>query len=352
MNFASDNTGIVHPSVMDALREANTGYAKPYGADEVTAQAVARIRDVFEAPDAAVFLTATGTSANSLILATMVNPYDTVFCSHVAHIDEDECNAPEFFTGGAKLTLAGHDHGIMSPEHLRAALESRGHMGVHGPQRGAISLTQATERGAVYTLDQLHALTVMAKDYNLPVHLDGARFTNALVTLGCTPAEMTWKAGIDAVSFGGTKNGLMGVEAAIFFDPAQAWQFELRRKRAAHLFSKNRYLAAQMVAYLDSDLWLDMALAANRAANRLKTGMEGAGAQIMTPCDANMFFARLPRAVHQKLLGAGAYYYVVDPVPVETGPAEDWLTARFVCDWNASDADTDHFLDLLTKAMA
>ncbi|GHG98837.1 threonine aldolase family protein [Pseudodonghicola xiamenensis] len=344
MFFASDNAGPVHPKVMEALAEANEGFAPGYGADAAMDRVRDRLRDLFEAPEAAVHLVTTGTAANSLALASLTAPYETVFCSPVAHIHEDECSAPEFFSGGAKLTLVpGGDK--MTPEALRSAIEREGNRGVHGPQRGPVSLTQATERGSVYDLAELRALSAVARDFGLKTHMDGARFTNALVTLGCTPAEMTWESGIDALSFGGTKNGLMGVEAVIFFDPARSWEFELRRKRGAHLLSKHRYLSAQMEAYLADDLWLEMATRANANCARLAEGLRGTEAELLNDPQANIIFAALPRRVHERLLEAGAMYYLQDG-PLEGRDGEEMLGCRLVCDWSISDALIDQFIEL------
>ena len=344
MFFASDNAGPVHPNVLEALTKANEGYAMGYGADALMDRVRERIRELFEAPEAAVYLVATGTAANSLALATLANPWDTIFCTPVAHIHEDECNAPEFYSGGAKLTLVGTGD-RMTPKTLRAAIEGEETRGVHGPQRGPVSITQVTERGSVHTLDELAALTAVAREYGLKTHLDGARFANALVALGCSPAEMTWKAGIDAVSFGGTKNGLMGAEAVVFFDPEHAWEFELRRKRGAHLFSKHRYLSAQMDAYLADGLWLEMAEQANDNCTRLATGLRDAGAEFLNLPQANMIFAALPRRVHQRLKAEGAMYYLQDG-PLETGDGGEMLGCRLVCDWSISSEQIDRFVEL------
>ncbi|QBF30895.1 low specificity L-threonine aldolase [Thalassococcus sp. S3] len=342
MFFASDNAGPVHPQVMQALVDANHGYAMPYGADPWMEEVRTRLRDIFEAPDAAIYLIATGTGANALALATLCDPFQTVFCSEVAHIHEDECNAPEFYTGGAKLTLIRSGDKI-TPEALEAAILKEGSRGVHGPQRGPVALTQVTERGSVYTVTELTALASIAKSYDLPVHLDGARFANALVTLNASPADMTWRAGVDAVSFGGTKNGLMGVEAVIFFDPSKAWEFELRRKRGAHLFSKHRYLSAQMAGYLKDDLWLTLARQANETCAYLADGLRAAGADFLYPPQANMIFASLSRAVHKRLHEAGAVYYLWSGELDGADPDEP-LTARFVCDWSLTRDEVDKFL--------
>lgn len=342
MFFASDNAGPAHPNVMQRVNAANSGHAMPYGDDPIMAEVRTRLRAVFEAPDAAVYLVATGTAANALALGCYCQPWQTVFCTDVSHIQEDECNAPEFYSGGAKLSLVpGGDK--MTPDALRARITTEGTRGVHGPQRGPVSITQVTERGRIYTLDEVQALTRVAREFDLPVHLDGARFTNALVALGCTAAEMTWKAGIDVVSFGGTKNGCLGVEAVIFFDPAKAWEFELRRKRGAHLFSKHRYLSAQMAGYLEDDTWLTAAGTANANCARLAKGLRDKGAIFTHPPQANMIFARFPRYIHQKLHDAGASYYVWEDV-LEGDDPQEMLAARLVCDWSVTPDQIDLFL--------
>lgn len=345
MFFASDNSGPVHPQVLELLTQANQGFAPAYGADPLMDEVRSRIRDLFEAPEAAVYLVATGTAANSLALATLAQPWQTIFCTPVAHIHEDECNAPEFFTGGTKLTLVG-DGDRMSAEDLRRSIAAQEKRGVHGPQRGPVSLTQVTELGTVYSLQDLQGICAVSHEFDLPVHMDGARFANALVALDCSPAEMTWRAGVDAVSLGGTKNGCMGVEAVIFFDPAHAWEFELRRKRGAHLFSKHRYLSAQMAAYLRDDLWRDSARAANGKCARLAAGLRAAGAEFLHEAQANMIFASLPRAVHKRLFEAGAVYHLWGAT-LEGDDPDEMLAARFVCDWSMPDADIDQFLSLI-----
>lgn len=214
MWFTSDNAGPAAPEIMDAMMQANTIYSQSYGADPIMDRVRDKIREIFEAPDAAVYLVSTGTAANSLALATMVQPWQTIYCHRHAHIQEDECGAPEFYAGGAKLVpLDGKDAKI-DPASLSEAIANTGQVGVHNVQKGALSITTATENGAVYTVAEIEALCDIAKVNDIPVHLDGARFANALVHLGCSPAEMTWKAGVEAVSFGGTKNGCLGVEAS------------------------------------------------------------------------------------------------------------------------------------------
>lgn len=337
LSFASDNWGPVPEPVLQALARANADQSPSYGGDDLTASVRDRLRALFEAPEAGVFLVASGTAANALSLATLCPPWGTVFCSDVAHIHEDECNAPEFYTGGAKLTLVrGGDR--MAPDALRAAIAGEGNRGVHGPARGPVSITNVGEAGNVYTLDEMAALCAVAKEHGLPVHLDGARFANACVRLGCSPAEMTWKIGVDIAVFGGTKNGLMDVEAVIVFDPARAQEFAYRAKRGGHLYSKHRYLAAQMAAYLEGDLWRDLARRANGACDRLRAGLEEIGVEVVNPTHANMLFIRLPVRVHEALRARGAVYHAGPGAP------EDITTGRLVCDWTAG-ARVPDFLD-------
>ncbi len=346
MFFASDNAGPAHPKVMEALLAANTGYAMGYGADPIMDQVRAQIREVFEAPEAAVYLIINGTAANSVLLASMSQPWQTIFCSDCAHIHEDECNAPEFFTQ-AKLTLVPATAGKMTADDLRCKIMGEENRGVHGPQRGPLSITQVTEKGTIYSLDEIRALTATAQEFGIKTHLDGARFANALVALDCSPADMTWKAGIDTVSFGGTKNGALGVEACVIFDPKVAWEFELRRKRGGHLLSKHRYLSAQMQAYLADGLWLEMARSANVRCAQLAHGLRGHNAAtILFEPQGNMIFFKMPRRDHKRMLDGGAVYYVMSGDP-EKGDPEELLTGRLVCDWSMTEAGVNQFLDLL-----
>ena len=345
MYFASDNAGPAHPQIMDRVLIANDGFAMPYGKDPLTAEVCDKIRSVFEAPKAAVYLVATGSTANALALSAYTQSYQTIYCTPLAHINVDECGAPEFYTGGAKLThVPGKDK--MTPEGLRATISATSQGFVHSVQRGPVSITQLTERGGVYSLSELEALTAVAKGFRLPVHMDGARFANALVTTNLSPGELSWRAGVDVLCLGGTKNGCPGVEAVIFFDPDKAWEFELRRKRGGHLFSKYRYLAAQMAGYLDQGLWLKTAKQANDKAARLAAGLRAKGAEFLYPVEANMIFAALPRQAHQDLHAGGAQYYLMGG-PLETGDPNEMLPARFVCDWSIDDDLITAFLDLI-----
>jgi threonine aldolase len=309
------------------------------------ARVTARIRELFEAPEAAVFLVGTGTAANALALACLNPPWATIYCHRNAHVEEDECGAPEFYTGGAKLTLLDGAHGRIEPESLARALDTTAGAGVHNVQPGALSLTNATELGAIYRPEQVRALADLAHARGLPVHMDGSRFANALVALGCSAAELTWKAGVDALCLGGTKNGLMGVEAVVLFDPARAWEFELRRKRGGHLLSKHRYLAAQMQAYLADDLWLHLAAQANARAGELAEGLRAMpAARLDHPPEANAVFAAWPRAGHRAARSAGARYYLWPFHQSLDGPDDALVSARLVCSWATTEAEVSDFL--------
>ena len=350
MWFTSDNAGPAAPEIMAAMMKANEIYSQSYGADPIMDRVRDNIRDIFEAPDAAVYLVSTGTAANSLALASMVQPWQTIYCHRHAHIQEDECGAPEFYAGGAKLTLLDGDDAKIDLASFEQAVAETGQVGVHNVQKGALSITTATENGAVYSVAEIEALCSLANANDIPVHLDGARFANALVSLGCTPAEMTWKAGVEAVSFGGTKNGCVGVEAVILFNPDRAWEFELRRKRGGHLVSKHRYLSAQMDAYLTDDLWLNLAAKSNAAAAKLSAGiLELPGATLLHPTDANIVFAGWKRSGHRAVQDAGAHYYFWPFDQSLDGDPDEILTARLVCNWATTDADVDNFLRVIAE---
>jgi threonine aldolase len=344
VNFASDNTGPVHPRVMEAVMVANNGAAMPYGNDGTTQAARAAVRDLFEAPRAAVEFVATGSVANALALACLVQPWDGIFCHRVAHVEEDECGAPEFYSS-AKLILIDGADAKMTPSALEAAIREAADRGVHGVQPGAVTITNITERGTVYTLDEIRALATVARSHGLPVHLDGARFANACAALACTPADMTWKAGVDAVSFGGTKNGCMGVEAVVLFDPAKGRELELRRKRGGHLFSKHRFLSAQMGAYCEGGLWLEMAEAANARMAQLVQGLARvSGAHVGHPVAGNLAFLDLPRAAHDRAFAAGAQYYTFPGGAMDRAGPDDAVRCRIVCDWSKTNAEVEALL--------
>ena len=269
MNFASDNVFGVHPRILEALQAANAGTATSYGADDWTKRAEQRLGEVFER-EVSAYLVVTGTAANALALSTMVPPYGALLCHADSHIMVDECGAPELFTGGAKLIGLDEPYGKITAGAVERKLDGF-IRGVHDARPAAISITQASEAGTVYTRPEIEAISEVARRRALRLHMDGARFANALVSLAATPAELTWKAGVEALSFGATKNGAMALEAVVFFDIALAEDFGHRRMRAGQLLSKGRFLGAQMLAYLDDDLWLEYDLWATAQSGALTT---------------------------------------------------------------------------------
>ncbi len=309
MNFCSDNTAGVHPKILDALAAANRGAAMPYGNDDLTRRVEQKIADVFER-DCAVLLVGTGTSANALSLAALAPNYGAVFCHPESHINMDECGAPEFFTGGAKLIGVPGPHGRIAPDDLDRAIKAGGAGVVHHSQPAAVSITQATEAGTIYRPADIAALAEVARRHGLALHMDGARFANALVHAGCSPAELTWRCGVDALSFGATKNGAFAAEAIVFFDPRRAEGLGFRRKRGGHLWSKMRFLAAQFDAYLAGDLWLASARHANQQAAALAQGLAAiGGAKLAHPVEANEIFVTLPEKVVSGLEADGFKFY-------------------------------------------
>ncbi|MCH7889071.1 MAG: low specificity L-threonine aldolase [Proteobacteria bacterium] len=309
MNFCSDNTTGAAPEIMAALAEANAGQTMPYGEDALTKRLTARFGEVFET-DVAVFPVTTGTAANALSLALMAPPFGVVFCHREAHIAVNECGAPEFYTGGAKLKLLDGSDGKIEAETLAAALAGAGAGDVHHVQPAALSLSQQTEAGTVYGTDEVGALCEVAHGHGLGVHMDGARFANAVAHLGCAPAEVTWRAGVDVLAFGATKNGALAAEAVVVFKPELARDLGYRRKRAGHLLSKMRFVSAQLEAYLAAGLWLKNATHANRLAATLARGLAAVpGAEVIHPVHGNEVFVRLPEPVIAGLLADGFAFY-------------------------------------------
>jgi threonine aldolase len=302
-NFASDNVMGASPEILAALAQANDGAQSSYGADEYSKRVEARLREIFET-DLDVLLVATGSAANALSLAAMTPPWGGVLCHETSHIHNDECGAPEFYSGGRLLLLGGAAAKLDAAE---LSAHSRNKMGdVHSTQPACVSVSQVTEVGSVYSLDELRAIGSVCRERRFRLHMDGARFANALVALGCTPAEMSWKAGVDVLSFGATKNGALAAEAIVVFDRSLTQELAYRRKRGGHLFSKMRLIAAQMHAYLEGDLWLRNARHANAMAERLAVGLRGLpGIQVHEPCDANILFCTLPDAVSDGLRAQG-----------------------------------------------
>jgi threonine aldolase len=308
MNFTSDNAYGAAPEILAALADVNSGTADSYGEDEITARLARRFSEVFER-EVAVFPVFTGTAANALALATIAPPYGAIFCHENSHIAVDECAAPEFFSGGAKLVHLRGRHAKFAPAAVEEALAHyRG--GVHSPKPSAISITQATERGTVYRADEIAALSDIARREGMTLHMDGARFANAVAHLGCTPADITWKAGVDVLSFGATKNGALCAEVVVFFDPARVRDFEYRRKRAGHLASKMRFVSVQLEAYLKNDLWLKHASAANHMARSLSEELSRMpGMDLAHTVEANEVFVHVPMPLVQKLREAHVSFY-------------------------------------------
>ncbi len=346
MNFASDNVYGVDQAIMDAMVKANTGTSASYAYDDITTRVESQFNEVFEC-EVKVFLMTTGTAANSLALSTMAPPFGAIFCHAYSHINADECGAPEFYTGGAKMFGLDGVAGKISPQMIRDSLNGF-IRGEHDPKAAAISITQSSELGTVYSLDEIAAFGDLAREKNLKLHMDGARFANALVSLGCSPAEMTWKRGVDALSFGATKNGAMGVEAVVFFDLNLAKDFEYRRMRGGHLLSKNRYLAAQMEAYLNNGLWLNNARHANDMAKRLADGLSSVeGMHLGVEQQANEVFVIMPKAKHDALEKTDAVFHQWLASGSDTAPVgPDEIMIRLVTSFLTTIEDVDGFIAL------
>ncbi len=335
VNFRSDNEAPAAPAVLAALERANAGSAYAYGDDSWSARLDAAFGDLFETA-VRVYPVATGTAANALAVAQLCPPYGAVYCHEHAHLNTDECGAPEFYSAGAKLVTVPGDAARMDPVVLEEILTHAGTLGVHECRPSALSLTQATEHGTVYSLDEIARITGLARAKGLRVHMDGARFANALVHLGCSPADVTWRAGVDMLSFGATKNGAVMAEALLVFDASLVDGLERRRKRAAHLLSKQRYVAAQLLACLEDGLWLELAGRANAAAARIASGIAGAeGIDLVYPVQANEVFVRLTEQADERLRSAGFEYH---PWPGTTD------VYRLVMPWCVDEGDVERFV--------
>jgi threonine aldolase len=339
MNFVSDNAYGASAEILAALTAANTGAVPSYGDDLITARVQDRLSATF-ARDVRSFPVATGTAANSLILATLCPPYGAVFCHAESHIAVDECAAPEFFSGGAKLVLLDGDGAKITPAIIEAVLPNF-QRGVHSPKPSVVSITQATELGTLYTPAEIRAIADTAHKNGMTLHMDGARFANAVATLGCNPADITWRVGVDALSFGATKNGALCAEAAVFFDPAMAKDFEYRRKKGGHLFSKMRFISSQLDAYLEDDRWLKTAARANGLAAALARGLKQIdGAELAYEVQANEIFVWLPNASVKRLRETGAKFY--DWMPPRNGKT----LVRLVTSFATPEIDVAKFLEL------
>ncbi|MBV8335398.1 MAG: low specificity L-threonine aldolase, partial [Alphaproteobacteria bacterium] len=309
IDFRSDNTGRAAPQVLDALVRANHGTALGYGGDDWTAALQRRFSELFETA-VRVFPVATGTAANALSLASVGPSWGIVYCSEAAHINTAEANATGFFGGGVKLAAVAGRYGKIAAEPLAGALAVISPGQLHRGQPSAVSLTQASDLGAVYTLEEIHAVTEVAKARGLKVHMDGARFANAVVRLGCSPAELTWRADIDIMSFGVTKNGGALCDAIVVFSPGMAEGVAVQLRRAGQVWSKMRFASAQLIAYIEDDLWLEMARSSNAMAARIDAGLRDMGAAcLLAPVEANEIFLELPSATMDALEADGFQFY-------------------------------------------
>lgn len=352
MNFASDNVVGASAPVLEAIVRHNGGAMPAYGADPVTLGLTPRFRTLFDHSDLAVFPVATGTAANALALSVMVPPFGLCLCHEEAHVMEDECGAPEFYTHGAKLHGLPGAGGKISADTLDNFLSGLTRHVKQMPPR-ALTLSQLTESGQVYTIEEISGLSRIAHDHGIAVHMDGARFANALQALGCSPAEMTWRAGIDILSFGASKNGALAAEAILVFRPDLAETLEYRRKRAGHILSKGRFLAAQLDAYLDNDHWLTNAAHANRMAARLAAGLsEVPGVRLAWPVRGNELFPILPAGLDAALRRGGAVYYDWTSRSLPAGEAvrEGERMIRLITAFSTSAAEVEQFLELARRA--
>ena len=348
MNFASDNHYGVHPRIVESLAEANTGSAMAYGGDDWTKKSEELLSEVFETAVRS-FLVTTGTAANGLALSAITPPYGAVICHAEAHISVDECNSPEMFTGGAKIIGLHGPAGKINPAMIEKTL--KGFIrGEHDPKPAAVSLTNATELGTVYSPGDVKAISDLVRPRGMKLHMDGARFANAVVGAGVSPAELTWKSGVDVMSFGATKNGAMMLEAVVFFDTKLADDFAYRRMRGGQLVSKHRYLGAQMLGYLKDSLWLENARLANGLATKLADGLRQFGKiRIPNPVQANEVFAVMPRALNEALLARGAKFYDWMPDSIGQTIAEDEIFVRFVLSYATPESDVQKLLALITE---
>lgn len=339
-HFASDNYAGICPEAWAAMTAANAEHEVSYGNDTWTQRASDLIRQVFET-QCEVFFVFNGTSANSLSLASLCQSYHSILCHELAHVEVAECGAPEFFSNGSKVLLLGGANGKIDIPAIHSAVNKR--TDIHYPKPRALSMTQATEVGTVYSLAELKALTDVARHYGLRVQMDGARFANAVAHLGLPPKELTWKAGVDVLCFGGTKNGIAVGEAVVFFNPELAREFDYRCKQGGQLASKMRFLSAPWVGMLKDGAWLRHAKHANSIAKRLETGLRGiAGVQIAYPVESNGVFAKIPPAAVKQMHERGWKFYTGVVTPDES---------RLMCSWDTTAKDVDAFVADLKACM-
>ena len=340
MTFASDNWAGAAPEILDAIVRANDGPAPGYGGDDLSKKVEARFCEIFET-DCRVFFVATGGAANGLALSVMSPPYGMILTHEQSHVQMDECAGPEFFTGGAKLLPVAGADGKLTPGGVEAALKGFPERPPHGAPASCLSLTQATECGTIYSANEQKALCAVAHAAGLSVHMDGARFGNAVAALGVAPADASWRAGVDVLCFGGTKNGCIAAEAVVFFDPEKAADFEFRRKRAGHLWSKMRFMAAQFDAYLADDLWLRLAARANSAARKLSQALAAIdGVEISYPTEINEVFAVFPDGAAEALRAQGYFFF---PWITPGDPAGGKMQ-RLICSFRTTDDEIEAFV--------
>lgn len=336
MNLGSDNVTGASPEIIDAIVRANVGTAASYGADDITARLEGAFSGLFETA-VRVFPVATGTAANGLSMSLIAPPYGSIYCHENSHVAVDECNAPEFYTGGARVVPMPGANGKIDPGVLDTAIATATPHAEHNAQPAALSLAQATEFGTSYTPEEVTALCGIAHGHGLVTHMDGARIANAVVHLGCSFADVTWRAGIDLMSFGATKNGAVAAEALVFFKPEYAETLLFRRKRAGHLLSKMRFFSAQLEAYLADDLWRHNAEHANAMAQRVVEGLTAIpGARLIHPVEANEIFVHLPPPIVRALQAEG------HAVGLWGDPADS--VARFVTAFNTDEGELDAFI--------
>ncbi|MBX3582090.1 MAG: low specificity L-threonine aldolase [Rhizobiaceae bacterium] len=349
MIFSSDNWAGAHPRVAAALSTHAAGHDPAYGSGALDAKVQATFSEIFER-EVSVFFVGTGTAANALSLVSANKPGGLSFCHRESHVMDDECGAPEYFMGGSRLFAVDGDLGRINVEKLSTSVDRFAGENVHAGRPAAITITQATEVGTVYDLEHIRAISSIAKNHSLPLHMDGARFANALVSLGVSPAEMTWKSGVDMVSFGGTKNGCWCAEAVILFDTDRAREFAFIRKRAAQLFSKSRFIAAQFDAYFEDGLWLETATHANAMAARLAGHIrDSSKARLAWEPEANEVFAIMPVKLAEALQDNGARFYdwhTPHGFGANIAPGEKlW---RFVTGFATAAEEVDRFGDLIS----
>ncbi|HWI84219.1 threonine aldolase family protein [Ramlibacter sp.] len=341
IEFRSDNAGRVAPQLIEALVQANEGTALGYGADALTARLQTRFAELFETA-VRVFPVPTGTAANALSLASVCTPFGAVYCSPDAHINTSESNATGFFSGGAKMVPLPGQHGKVSAQALAAAIAGAGVGLAHKSQPAAVNLVQATDLGAVYSLDEIAAIAEVAHAHGLKVHMDGARFANAVASLGCSPAQAAWKAGVDILSFGVTKNGGLLGDAIVVFAPDAPPALGQHLRRAGMVWSKMRFASAQILAYLEGDLWLKLARGANQAAASI-AALVGTlpGVRLVAPVEANELFIETDATVLDALQADGILFY-------RRGPR----LGRFVCRWDTSAAEVDALATAIARHVA